>query len=157
VKTKTNSGVQAMMDEAIALASDARVTKSESGRVVANFLLRLVETLAHGEPRTALPPKHFHPEDHEGGTNHLRPPVLSIADSLDPIGALRRALHSEALRRGRRNCHALIDHVDPVLVLAAQRHFAETANARGQLRGSTRGFIEHVTGSPDGVLTLEAA
>jgi hypothetical protein len=156
-KTKRNSGVNAMLDEALALAADPRVVKSESGKVVANFLLRLVEMLATGAPRTVLPPRHYHPED-EGGTNHLRPPVLSVADTLDPIGALRRALHAAALKRGRRNYHALVDHLDPALVLAAQRHFGATANARGQLRGSTRGFIESVTGSPDGVIiTLEEA
>jgi hypothetical protein len=54
----TNSGIAQMLDEAKELANDPRVTKSESGRVLTVFLLRLVETLAEGAPKSTLPPKH---------------------------------------------------------------------------------------------------
>jgi hypothetical protein len=52
------AGIEAMLGEARRLAEDPRVVKSESGRVLTNFLLRLVETLADGQPSTVLPPRH---------------------------------------------------------------------------------------------------
>jgi hypothetical protein len=136
MKTKTNSGVNAMLDEALALAADPRVVKSESGRVVSNFLLRLVETLAHGEPRSALPAKHHHPEDLPGyGDNHLHRPAAYV----DPIGDLRVELRRH-VDGGATRAQAW-DRVPEVLMMAASKEFSTTRAAR---KRSVDGFPEFV-------------
>jgi hypothetical protein len=49
----SNSGILKMLDEARAMAADeAGVAKSEAGRTTTVFLVGLLETLAHGEPKT---------------------------------------------------------------------------------------------------------
>jgi hypothetical protein len=48
-----------MLDEARAMAADeAGVAKSEAGRTTTVFLVGLLETLAHGEPKTEYRKRH---------------------------------------------------------------------------------------------------
>jgi hypothetical protein len=54
----SNSAILELLAEAHRLKSDERVCKSESGRILVNFLNRVCEVLAYGEARSVLPPRH---------------------------------------------------------------------------------------------------
>ena len=53
-----NHGLEAMRLETSALLENAMFTKSESSKEILTVMLRLIETLQHGEPKTQRRPRH---------------------------------------------------------------------------------------------------
>jgi hypothetical protein len=51
------ASIEKLEAEAKALA-DSRIVKTEEARSIISLMLRLLETLLHGEPKTELPKRH---------------------------------------------------------------------------------------------------